>query len=488
MLPVRLALLLAAELGTPPAPPQPLLGAGDAETCEFPTVGQFTAGALFGQSCAATVIHPQIALTYYECPVAFIDPLTLGEDEPGAELAFLTGLAEDDCAYVGLNSLAVCVLAEPVLDLPRTPLVAGCETGILEPGREVVITGFGAGGPDADGTDPFAGAGRKRWATAKIIAAGDHNLRLQADPPLAACGSLDLGAGVYIRYPDESWHLAGIVVESIACSGDIIARRVDSVLPELQAMVDGFGGSADVTPCHDGEGAWSPTDACGDFALDPGDAAPSWDDLCAATPRSGPSTTCGPAFGDDAATPGIRFVSPSGDVELVPGERLSIELAVNHPVVEVRLEIDGVDAGAGDASWPFGFANVEFPAGTYVVEGVAVGQDGTDRKSTPIVVTVGSGETSTGSSSGTSDGSADATSTGAPPTSEGGSSGALAGSDTTAVVVPSEGDGGGCGCASGLGSRASLAWLLAVPIARRRRRSTSRRPCERRASAPTRSP
>ncbi len=472
MLALALALSMATHVADPIADdPSPVIGGTDAQTCAWPTAGTISVGVLFGVNCAAAVIHPQLIVTFDECMGGFLDPLVLGENVdagPIQELPFVSTVDYEACAAVASPGMYACVLAEPALDLPRTPPLAGCETGILEIGREVVIVGFGAS------ADDVSDEGIKRFTTAKIIGASDTQFLVDPDDDATTCGNMDLGGPVYVELPDGSWRIAGIVTTTVDCEGNVAVKRIDRYLPAIEQLTD-------VTPCHDADGNWAPTEECGAFSLAGPQGEGTWDDLCADTPRSGPSTTCGPAFGDDAA-PSVRIATPLAETVIEPDVPIAIDIAVNFAVEDVTLHVDGLPVGA-DTRWPYGFASVAFPPGSYTLTAIAHGEDGTTLTSEAVVIHAGDPPPAPSTTGDDDDETGDE-----PPVADtgedtrGGTSGELPDDTTTDAVADAETDeasSGGCQCAADPTGRSPwLAWamlLFGVVIGRiRRRRGASR--------------
>ncbi len=60
----------------------------------------------------------------------------------------------------------------------------------------------------------------------------------------------------------------------------------------------------DLTPCHDSDGTWAPTEACGGFPLDLQSGSTDWSQGCARAEVSGPGSLCGEPNPDATGTTG----------------------------------------------------------------------------------------------------------------------------------------------------------------------------------------
>lgn len=470
------ASLLALSVHQPAPPTTHILDGEDAVECAWPTAAQFSSGGLTGVACAAALIHPQVVVTYSECIGPSIAPVNLGEDpEAFVEFEPIDSWHEDACVAIPNSQMYACLLAEPVVGVPQTPPLFGCESDILQIGTEVALVGFGE-------FDGFLSP--KRWAMANIEGVSERSFRVRSADGSTTCGNGDLGGPVYVQLPDGSWRIAGIISTIVGCELEVTVQRLDHYLPGLEAATIGL----DVTPCHTIDGEWAPTEACGRFSLAGPDGGGSWGNLCADVPLAEPSSTCGSPFGvvEDAA---VRIASPLDGEEFEPGDEVAFVVETNVAVDEIGLSIDGEEIQR-DGLWPYGFDRVTFPQGTYEVHATAYTSDGT-MMSESLTLNVGVPQWEPMGSTGDESGSTgDARgSTGDGPESPGGSTGTVeepmatsevesagvATAETGAAEADADAndDADGCGCASDPKGPAGLAWLAIGALAATLRRRTS---------------
>jgi MYXO-CTERM domain-containing protein len=340
----------------------------------------------------------------------------------------------------------------------------GCETDVLQPGKDTTIVGFG----NAD-NGPY---GIKREVVAPINQiTGDNEAFIGGDGKDSCQG--DSGGPVYVQLTsaegfDDTWRVFGITSYGGACGtgGYYSMMHIGMEWLESESGID-------LTPCHDADGTWHPTQDCFQFPKDPAAGGGSWQTGCDSGPLGGYSSTCGPPFNSepDDAPPIVTIVSPEDGTRFDsdPGTGLA-ELTITIDaddgdgwgVQEVQLVIDGVEiAGGTDSTEPYEFT-ASFEPGVYEIGATAtdfaenVGEAdpitvGVD-EDPPVSPTEGTDETGTGTGGGSS--------------SSGGSSGSSSGSATEDGEESKD----GCGCST---KPSSPVWALcgiAGLLALRRRR------------------
>jgi hypothetical protein len=296
-----------------PAEPQGIFNGQKAGVCDFPSaVAMLDQGS--GQMfCTGTLVHPQVVTFAAHC----MDPQTswatpgrvmFGED-------VLAPVREVDVASCTMHpqwnpadnafDLAVCVLAEPVTQVPFTPLIMGCEIEQLHEGLEVVIVGFGATGAqlDPEGNPLPEGAGFKRFTTQTIEVVDSAATEItMIGPDKGGCFG-DSGGPAFAVMPDGTWRTLGAASTLHPLSepdpnGEIcgLGTVYEVFWPEMD-WLEGVTG-IDLTPCFDTAGNWQPTASCGGFPTDPIEAS-SWGKGCAQSTIGTWSATCGPPFSEE---------------------------------------------------------------------------------------------------------------------------------------------------------------------------------------------
>lgn len=464
-----------------PAPPVPHIYEGtETEGCQFPTT-------LMMNGCTATLVSPHVAITAAHClgdsdgPPDFrmgnvvnaptqLLPTDYCRRNPEYDPTFNNGVNGADITY--------CVLETPVYDIPFTPIIYGCETEIITPGREAWIVGVGNDGFDGEND---VGFGLKRYRQTRVAGMPGDSLRdgvYVGSFQDAACGG-DSGGPAYIQFPDGSWHVFGVVSGGPPpCGG---GADLYTVMSEWVPWIEEDSG-LDITPCHDSDGTWNPTGWCQGFEVDPLAADREWGDFCMGE-VSPPSATCGDAFDGvpDADAPTVSITNPMAESTLANApSQVQIDIEADdgdgYGVRAVRIAIDGAEQPAELREPPFGFS-ADFPAGVYELTALAEDWGGNVGESEVVRVAIGVElpplpQGSTGGADGSSGGSegTDADAGAAEETSA--ADGSTSGDDgsTGATDAPgSDGADSGCGCRSD-GSRGG-GWLMLglLGLLRRRR-------------------
>lgn len=412
----------------------PIVGGDAAGSCEFPSAVAILEDDETPVMCSGTLVHPSVVTLAAHCvnPQRPIVGIGFGEQGQG-EVGPQRVVEVDDCVghpqYFedGYPDIAYCTLTEPVLDVPRVPILAGCELEALQPGVEVTIVGYGSNyGTVVDGEVEAEGVGPKRRTTQTIddVEEGEDEVHMVGpDGSTSACFG-DSGGPAMIEMADGTWRVFGAAsrlydpggfpppeLEDNVCGIGVTYGLLTTRLAWLEAQT-----GHDLTPCHDEAGEWSPSAGCGDFPMDPDVGVGAWDSGCVGGPLGGGEPLCEPAMG----------TSTGGG-----------ETSTGRPP-------DATSTGAGD---------------------------GESSGSTGLVVSGTEG----GDTTGTTGGSADSTSTGGDPTAAGASSGGSSpDSETSGSGSGADADGDaatGCGCrGGGGGAPVATLWMGLGLLALRRRR------------------
>ncbi len=300
---------LAAPAGSLHAPSEPVSVADgiDAEVCQFPSA------VMLSNGCSGSLIAPTIVLTASHCldpeltsPVvavsfgegngaeAFSVPTVRCESHPDYEII-------DGAPPQALNDVGFCELAEPVDDIPPIPVIYGCEVEALEVGAPLTIVGFGgSSGSNNDPGNPPQGLGVKRLGPQVLQMLDDtvNDLWLLAPrgSQTGACFG-DSGGPALIELADGTWRVVAVgssthPINPGVCGGGGIYDLVHPVMPWLEQET-----GVDLTPCHDVDGTWNPTEACGDFPTSPETVGNTWRDACGPHALSDLGQSCGPPAG-----------------------------------------------------------------------------------------------------------------------------------------------------------------------------------------------
>jgi hypothetical protein len=392
----------------------PLIAHGQvAAPCAWPTTVS-VAGA--GQ-CSGTLIHPRVVVYAAHCGGGS-KTIRFGEDALAPAVAATASDCEAYPDYGGADDQghdwAYCVLDEEITELPVTPPLFGCETAVLEVGREVALVGFGV--------DVDAEAGIKRWAATSLVAVTpSNNTTLVGDPDSPGVPSIcsgDSGGPALVQLDDDSWRTFGIASTVVGdCGGYGAHSMLSGAIPWIE-----WASGIDVTPCHTVDGAWAPSPACaGAHAQAAGLGSGAWSNWCLGTEASDRSRTCGPAWDefDAELPPSVEIATPSSGESFLEGLQVEVAVAaVKHPdgyaIARVHLSVNG-EIIATDEVDPWVFEVTSF-TGPGVYELVAIAEDWAGNEVVSAPVEIGFGVEVPDSDTGTDE-------TGSPPALDAGGSG-----------------------------------------------------------------
>jgi hypothetical protein len=439
--------------------PSAVYGGAPVAPCGWPTTVSMEG------SCTGTLVHPEVVVYAQHCGPGFAS-VRLGDSTNGTGRSVPTEFCR---VYQGGGpgtgrDVAVCKLAEPVLDVEIVPPLMGCEASILQQGREVVIVGFGE-------TDD-GNYGIKYEATAEFGFISDANEAFLGGGGVDSCQG-DSGGPVYVRLPssdggDDAWRVFGITSYGNGCGGGGYYSLMHISMEWIEEQV-----GIDVTPCHDADGTWAPGPGCTEFPMDPAGAGGSWSDGCDPGPLGGAAAVCGAAF-DPSTDPDPPTVIVSAPMDLQRfdsvGGQASVDIVVDandgtgYGVASVELLIDGESFPNGVRMTPPWEWNAGFPMGTYTLSARATDLVGNVGESVPIVIGVDEdpeplpmADTSGGSGESGSD--------------SGGDDEGDDGTGTLPQDTSSRGGTDGCGCAQRRSSRvAMLSFFLLCCVRIRRAR------------------
>jgi len=456
-------------------PAQSIWGGTATAVCGWPTTVSMEG------SCTGTLVHPELVIYAAHCGSGYKE-VWFGENiQGGGGRKVPTEFCK---RYQGGgpgsgNDFAFCKLAQRVTDVPLVPILMGCETSVLTPGREVTIVGFGEANNGPYGVkrevvttiNSITGAGE-----AFIGGGGKDSCQGDSGGPVFVRLSSELGPQA-----DDSWRVFGITSYGGACGGGGYYSMMHKGIEWFEAE-----SGLDLTPCHESDGTWKPAGGCLGFPIEPGTGGGTWSTSCEAGPVAGASKVCGAPLAPDDVPPTGVIVAPEHLSEHTGEGGANVELTItvdaqddNWGVGEVVLLIDGKEVGS-DFSAPYEWAGVSFPKGVWTIgamvvdlndnvgyaEDVVIGVNTPVPEPEPETTGTSGGDSDTGGTDGTggtggasSDGSAG--SAGSVGSGVGGTDSATGGQD----------EDGGCACTSSGGREGGLALvmlgLLALPRRRR---------------------
>jgi uncharacterized protein (TIGR03382 family) len=237
------------------------------------------------------LIHPEVVLTAAHCGTDQ-NEVRFGEDwhDPQRTVSIEQCVQhpEFDSDYRATDYM-VCMLERSVPDVPRVPILMGCETQVLEQHeRPVISVGFGRT-PDVDDE-------RKRAVELHIdtrFQYGEHQIALHSSEDRSLCRG-DSGGPSFVELDDGTWRLFGLHKSGSCGLTGGTDVRIHPVVEWIETET-GF----DVTPCHTADGSYDPGDECGPFPTDPGSGHGSWP-ACGTGPTAA-GMRCGGSF--DAGVP-----------------------------------------------------------------------------------------------------------------------------------------------------------------------------------------
>ncbi len=265
-----------------PDDPDAIYGGSPVPVCGWP------AAVELGGSCTGSLVHPQVVIYAAHCGASY-NKIYFGENYQQAAKAVTPSSCQ---IYPGGGpgkgtDFAVCKLAQPVTDVPITPILMGCETQILKPGQAVTLVGYGNAN-----NGPY---GIKRHVTTTINAITQQNEIHIGGNGKDTCQG-DSGGPAYVQLADGTWRVFGITSYGGACGGGGYYSMMHIGMQWFEQVT-----GLDLTPCHTATGTWAPTAACGGFSKNPGNAGGTWGGGCSAGNLGGMSATCGAPHANNPA-------------------------------------------------------------------------------------------------------------------------------------------------------------------------------------------
>jgi hypothetical protein len=409
--------------------PKGVYGGEPTQTCGWPTTVSLG-------GCTATLVHPRVIIYAAHCGSGQ-DDIALGESANSPAAVVQTAWCRAFPGYQIGNGTdhAFCVLAQSV-NLEIVPILMGCEAEeALQPGAEVEIVGFGQN----DTGNPY---GTKHQATTYLNSVQNDEAFIGGGGT-DVCGG-DSGGPAYIQLDDGTWRVFGITSygDPACLAGSYFSMmHIGMEWFESELAQEGI----DITPCHDSDGTWNPSEDCTGFPTDPKTPAGDWASGCDQGTPSGWSSTCGPPYGG-GEPPVVTITSPADGtaLELAEGESsVSVDVLVDatdedSEIDEVSLLVDGADAGTLAGTDPLEWT-IDLELGDHSLQAIAIDEFAQQGESAIVEVTVDPAEPpeeTGGSGTGSGGGETDD-----PGTDDGGT-----GTGTETGAGSSDEGSDGCGC------------------------------------------
>jgi MYXO-CTERM domain-containing protein len=305
------ATLAASGAEATPDDPQTIVGGIEATPCQFPSAVAILENDANPVMCSGTLVHPSVVTLAAHCviperPIVAVGFGEQGEGFPGParEIAVTECVAHPQYDNAGNPDVAYCLLDEAVTDVPIVPILAGCETDVLQPGTEVTIVGFGStwGTVDDEGNVVAEGAGPKRWIgqTVDFTDPDLDEVHLVGDNGSDSACFGDSGGPAFVQLDDGTWRVFGAGSRLYDPGGFPPPMEPDNVcgvgatygyLSTRLHWIESETGR-DVTPCHDDYGNWEGGPDCGDFPMAPHVGAGVWGGGCNGGPEGGGEMLC----------------------------------------------------------------------------------------------------------------------------------------------------------------------------------------------------
>lgn len=293
MFELSIAALFAVSPGLTRPEPEPLevVGGTNAGVCDFPA--DVFIGSSNSMNCTASLVHPRVIVTAAHC-LGSIARVGFGENASNPAATVAVAGCQPHPSYNGGAGpdIAFCTLAADAPEVDMVPLIMGCEVDELQPGREIVIAGFGQS-DEASGS----GAGTKRYTSNTVDYVGNSEIYLLGNQNGSCFG--DSGGPAYIQLADGSWRVIA-AVQGPHPNAPPLGCGYGGTYTLVHPFMDWIESSSgyDITPCFDADGTWNPDERCGGFPTELSGFGSQWNTLCEGAALSGAGESCGAPHAD----------------------------------------------------------------------------------------------------------------------------------------------------------------------------------------------
>lgn len=355
-------------------PSSRIYGGEAAKSCEWPTAIGFG-------SCSGTLVHPNIVIYAAHCGKQ--RKISFGDAYRSMHRTVKPKFCKTNPEYRGNGSLgkgvdfAFCYLDKAITDYPITPVAYGCELDQIKAGTKIWLVGYGNTDKGKYGTKH-----KVETEIGDLIANGNE-LKVGGSGK-ATCNG-DSGGPGYVKMSDGTWRHVAISSYGFGECGQPSGMTFSkAAVPWIHKTLKEEGiTDVDIVPCYNDKGDWEPTKECRGFATEPGKAHGTWEQACGGekAPRSGFSSICGPAAGEDEGgaeneEPKVAWVSPEDGDEFDRGEKVVVKVDASDDgdALAVILMVDD-KAQKKRKKEPYTWELEDLEVGKHTL--VAVAKDGT---------------------------------------------------------------------------------------------------------------